>query len=146
MVRIRKRLLRNPLITNIGPGECLGNILALCAQHLYPGNPKVSLGFSNCLISSYKEIPARSLVESCALEHAVDFGRLNDCASDYGQGEELLRASVLRSLEEGVVYSCTVRVDGAKWCIRDGGHWKECENGSSVSALIAEVKKRSSVS
>lgn len=117
-------------------------MLILCAQHLYPTNAKISLGFSNCLISNYKEIPARSLVESCALEHAVDFDLLNHCVSDNGYGEELLRSSVIRSKEEGVIYSCTVRVDGETWCIRDGGSWKDCPKGSSVEELVAEVKKR----
>ena len=126
-----------------GPEECLGDIILLCAQHLYPTDAKISLGFSNCLISSYKKIPDRSLIESCALEHAVDFAKLNHCLSDDGHGEELLRASVLRSKSEGVVYSCTVKVGGEKWCIRDGGRWKGCVNGSSVDALVAEIRGRS---
>ena len=124
-----------------GPGECLGNQLALCAQSLYPNETKIALGFSTCLVSSYKEIPARSLVESCALEHAVDFDKLNKCVSDDGNGEELLRSSVLRSKEEGVTYSCTVRIDGRKWCIRDGGIWKECKGGSSINDLVTEIKR-----
>ena len=119
-------------------------MIALCAQELYPDNAKISLGFANCLISSYKDIPARPLVESCAREHAVDFGKLNDCMSTDGHGEELLRSSVLRSKEEGVVLSCTVRVDRETWCVRDGGHWKECNSGSSVETLVSEVKRRAS--
>ena len=126
-----------------GPEECLGDMIVLCAQHLYPTDAKISLGFSNCLISSYKKIPDRSLVQSCALEHAVDFAKLNHCLSDNGHGEELLRASVLRSKSEGVVYSCTVKVGGKQWCIRDGGRWRGCVNGSSVDALVAEIRDRS---
>ena len=124
-----------------GPSECLGNQLILCAQSLYPDEPKISLGFSTCLISSYKEIPARSLVESCALEYAVDFDKLNNCVSNDGNGEELLRSSVLRSQEEDVVYSCTVRVGGEKWCIRDGGKWKDCKSGNTVDNLVKEIKR-----
>ena len=30
-----------------GPPECLGNIILLCAAHLYP-EPKLHLGFANC--------------------------------------------------------------------------------------------------
>ena len=115
--------------------------MALCAQDVYPGNAKISLGFANCLISSYKEIPARPLVESCAAQHGVNFAELNTCMSE--NGEELLRDSVLRSKDEGVVYSCTVRLDGQQWCVRDGGRWKGCDNGSSVKALVSEVRKRS---
>ena len=94
-----------------------------------------------CMISSYKDIPSRSLVESCALEHAVDFDKLNACVSDNGNGEELLRQSVLRSKEEGVVYSCTVRLAGEKWCIRDGRRWKECSRGSEVKDLVKDIKE-----
>ncbi|KAH6659222.1 hypothetical protein BKA67DRAFT_652470 [Truncatella angustata] len=81
-----------------GPNECMGNILELCAAHLYP-DPKIYLGFVMCLTRDYKEIPQRELVEDCALEHAVDFEQLNDCATkdDGGFGVSLLRNSVKRS-------------------------------------------------
>lgn len=125
-----------------GPAECLGNQLALCADKIYANNTKISLGFATCLISSYRDIPARSLVESCALEHAVDFDELNKCVSDDGNGEELLRASVLRSQDAGVQRSCTVRVDGETWCVRDGGKWKGCDGGHDVQDLVDEVKRQ----
>ncbi|KAK3307564.1 uncharacterized protein B0T15DRAFT_493039 [Chaetomium strumarium] len=60
-----------------GPEECLGNIIELCAQRLYP-DAKTFLGFTMCLTRDYKHIPQRSLVEDCALEHAIDFSKLND--------------------------------------------------------------------
>lgn len=81
-----------------GPNECMGNIIELCAAHLYP-DPKIYLGFVMCLTRDYKEIPNRELVEDCALEHAVDFEQLNDCATkdDGAFGIALLRGSVKRS-------------------------------------------------
>lgn len=44
-------------------------------------------------------IPQRELVEDCALEHAIDFEKLNECATkDNGAyGVDLLRQSVARS-------------------------------------------------
>ena len=51
-----------------GQTECLGNMLSLCANNLFPNNVKISLGFSTCLIMSYQRIPSRDLVQSCALE------------------------------------------------------------------------------
>ncbi|KAL2148535.1 hypothetical protein VTH82DRAFT_2089 [Thermothelomyces myriococcoides] len=83
-----------------GPEECLGNIIELCAQHLYP-DPKTYLGFTNCLTRDYPLIPQRSLIEDCALEHAVDFNKLNECATrdDGAFGVGLLRESVVRSAE-----------------------------------------------
>ncbi|KAB5577843.1 hypothetical protein GE09DRAFT_533215 [Coniochaeta sp. 2T2.1] len=85
-----------------GPAECLGNIIELCAQQLYP-DPKTYLGFTMCLTREYKDIPQRSLIEDCALEHAINFDALNECATkdDGGYGIGLLRKSVQRTAEVG---------------------------------------------
>lgn len=79
-----------------GPGECIGDMLMLCAANLpfpptddtsslpdsYPRTPIIrSLGFANCLISEYSRIPDREFVIQCALEHGIDFEALNTCAS-----------------------------------------------------------------
>ncbi|KAL6719154.1 hypothetical protein ACLMJK_003391 [Lecanora helva] len=103
-----------------GSTECLGNMLGLCANKLYPNNTKISLGFSTCLIMSYQRIPDRDLVTQCALEHGISFDELNRCISEEGKGLDLLEASVERSEKAGVKKSCTVRVGGEQWCIRDG--------------------------
>ncbi|KAI1811748.1 hypothetical protein GGS20DRAFT_85466 [Poronia punctata] len=81
-----------------GPGECMGNIIELCAHHLYP-DPKIWLGFTMCLTKDYHLIPQRELVEDCALEHAVDFEKINECATrdDGAFGMAMLRDSVERS-------------------------------------------------
>ncbi|KAJ9193428.1 hypothetical protein DTO166G4_8698 [Paecilomyces variotii] len=154
-----------------GPAECIGNMLMLCAANL-PFPPKDNaessltlgrtptirwLGFSNCLINSYEEIPDRNLVEDCALEHGIDFDALNHCASqqddedpsdEFGDaplsGIALLRESAQRSAKLGVTTSCTVRVDNSVWCIRDGGVWKDCvKDGKArnVSVLVDEVER-----
>ncbi|KEY71506.1 hypothetical protein S7711_03572 [Stachybotrys chartarum IBT 7711] len=83
-----------------GPTECLGNIIELCARDLYP-DPKINLGFIMCLTKDYRQIPDRALVEDCALEHAIDFDALNECAArDNGaHGMDMLRKSVQRSAE-----------------------------------------------
>lgn len=76
----------------------MGNIIELCAAHLYP-DPKINLGFTMCLTREYQAIPERSLVEDCALEHAIDIKELNDCATqdDGALGLGMLRDSVRRS-------------------------------------------------
>lgn len=76
----------------------MGNIIELCAQQLYP-DPKTYLGFTMCLTRNYKEIPQRSLIEDCALEHAINFDALNECATmdDGAYGVGMLRESVQRS-------------------------------------------------
>ena len=81
-----------------GPEECMGNIIELCAAHLYP-DPKLYLGFTMCLTRDYKEIPDRALVQDCALEHGLDFKKLDECAVADGDaaGVTLLQDSVRRS-------------------------------------------------
>ncbi|KAL0471625.1 hypothetical protein QR685DRAFT_519662 [Neurospora intermedia] len=125
-----------------GPEECLGNIIELCAQKLYP-DPKIFLGFTMCLAKNYHEIPQRSLIEDCALEYAIDFDQLNQCATkdDGALGIGLLRDSVKRSADAGVTKSCTVRLDNEIFCIRDGGKWSDCPHGSSVNDLVLAVEK-----
>ena len=125
-----------------GSTECLGNMLGLCANDLFPNNPKISLGFSTCLTMSYRRIPSRDLVENCALEHGISFNDLNACISEEGKGLDLLEASVKRSEKAGVKKSCTVRVGGEQWCIMDGGKWKDCRGGHEVKDLVEEVYRR----
>ncbi|KAL1971268.1 hypothetical protein VTN77DRAFT_220 [Rasamsonia byssochlamydoides] len=158
-----------------GPTECIGDMLILCAANLpFPPSQKSSssssslasgphtptirsLGFANCLISSYEKIPERTLVENCALEHGIDFDALNQCASreddddpyedddpEDPSGIALLRKSARRSEALGVKKSCTVRLDESVWCVRDGGVWKDCAKGgegSKVRTLVEEVEK-----
>lgn len=124
-----------------GPPECLGNIILLCAAHLYP-SPKLHLGFANCMISKYPDIPARSLVENCALEHGLSFDKINACISDEdAHGINLLRESVERSQEMNVTTSCTVRLQGQVRCVRDGDVWKDCKEGSGVGDLVGDVER-----
>ena len=122
-----------------GPGECLGNIIQLCAAKTY-ADPKIYLGFANCMTSDYRKIPQRDLVEECAMEHSIDFQKLNACVSDEGEGIDLLRDSVERSRENNVTKSCTVRLNNEVRCIRDGGRWYDCPGGSNVTDLVKDVK------
>ncbi|GKZ66101.1 hypothetical protein AnigIFM60653_007185 [Aspergillus niger] len=155
-----------------GPTECIGDMLILCAANLpFPPEsgamcskdartPTIrSLGFANCLISSYPDIPKRDLVQGCALEHGIDFEALNKCASrEYDDldddddsdettplsGIALLRQSALHSDKLNVRTSCTLRLNESTWCVRDGGVWRDCAQegeGSKVSVLVDEVKK-----
>ncbi|KAF1348598.1 hypothetical protein BDV97DRAFT_297473 [Delphinella strobiligena] len=126
-----------------GQTECLGNELELCAAHLYP-DPKIYLGFTMCLSNSYSDIPSHDLVQECALEHGIDFSRLNQCLSteDGAYGSGLLRESVQRSAAKGVTKSCTIRVDDEIFCIRDDGAWKNCDHGSDPISLTDEILER----
>lgn len=144
-----------------GPEECLGNIIELCARELYP-DPKINLGFIMCLTRDYKHIPERTLIEDCALEHAIDFRALNECATqdDGAHGLELLRTSVQRTADvrlhssdtrhfgyganksqADVTKSCTIRLNNEIYCIRDGGEWVDCPHGSGVNDLVIAIEK-----
>lgn len=123
-----------------GQSECLGNILELCAADIYP-DPKIHLGFTMCMTEDYQEIPSRDLAQDCALEHGIDFDKLNDCISEEGKGMDLLEASVQRSIDKDVKYSCTVRLNDTVRCIRDNGEWKDCDGGSSVEDLVKDVER-----
>jgi len=122
-----------------GPSECLGNMIQLCAARIYP-DPKIYLGFTNCMTSSYSQIPNKDLIQNCALEHGIDFERVNKCISEEGHGSELLRKSMLRSQENNVTKSCTVRLAGNIRCIRDGGKWYDCPGGSEVADLVRDIE------
>lgn len=153
-----------------GPGECIGNMLMLCAANLpfpptndlsllpqsYPRTPIVrSLGFANCLTTEYPRIPDREFIQQCALEHGIDFEALNSCASqqddDDGEiphkavplsGLALLRQSALRGEQLGVKTSCTVRLDEKVWCIHDNNEWRDCaKDGDNPKVLAEEIKK-----
>ncbi|KAM0325897.1 hypothetical protein ACHAQA_007200 [Verticillium albo-atrum] len=126
-----------------GPSECMGNIIELCAAKLYP-DPKISLGFTMCITRSYREIPEQSLIEACALEHAIDIKALNECAvrEDGAYGVKMLRDSVTRTADAGVTLSCTVRLDEEVYCIRDGAEWTECPHGAGVNDLVIAIEKK----
>ncbi|KAJ5479574.1 hypothetical protein N7530_005083 [Penicillium desertorum] len=150
-----------------GPGECIGDMLMLCAANLpfpptadeaslppqYPRTPIIrSLGFANCLINDFARIPDREFVHHCAMEHGIDFEALNKCASQQnddpndGNGGEpplsgiaLLRKSATRGEQLGIKISCTVRLDDAVWCIRDSDEWKNCAQNGEGSQPSALV-------
>ncbi|RDA90468.1 hypothetical protein CP533_3952, partial [Ophiocordyceps camponoti-saundersi (nom. inval.)] len=125
-----------------GPDECMGNIVELCARELYP-DAKTNLGFIYCLTRQYSEIPKQALVEDCALEHRVDVKALNECATrdDGAHGVDLLRQSVMHTASVNVTISCTIRLNDEIYCIRDGGKWINCPQGSGVSDLVAAIEK-----
>ncbi|KAJ5121664.1 Gamma interferon inducible lysosomal thiol reductase GILT [Penicillium bovifimosum] len=150
-----------------GPGECIGDMLILCAANLpFPPtpdetllpsqNPRTpiirSLGFSNCLLNDFARLPDRGFVHQCAMEHGIDFDALNKCASqqddDPNDGKDggpplsgiaLLRESATRSEQLGVKISCTVRLDDAVWCIRDNDEWKDCSQNGQGSQPSALI-------
>lgn len=52
-----------------------------------------------------------------------------------------MKKSVERSRRLNAEVSCTVRVDKEKWCVRDSGTWKDCDDGSKPKDLVAHIEK-----
>ncbi|KAK0661947.1 hypothetical protein DIS24_g2231 [Lasiodiplodia hormozganensis] len=123
-----------------GESECLGNMIELCAASAYP-DPKIYLGFTYCLTRQYEKIPQRHMIEDCAMEHGIDFARINDCLTqdDGGFAADLLQASFVRSSEANVTKSCTIRLDEKVRCIRDNGEWTDCPAGSDRDSLMRDI-------
>jgi hypothetical protein len=111
-------------------------MILLCAAQLYP-DPKLSLGFANCMIDDYHDIPERDLVESCAMEHGLDFKKINSCISEEGHAQDMLRDSVERSAKANVSTSCTIRLQEKIWCVTEGK--KDCNNGKNLDELLEAI-------
>lgn len=96
-----------------------------------------------CLERDYEQIPKQNFIEDCALEHGIEFDRLNHCMSkdDGAYGMGLLRDSVTRSADLGVATSCTMRLDNKTRCVRDGGEWRNCPNGHDPEDLIRDINQ-----
>jgi hypothetical protein len=112
-------------------------MILLCAAQLYP-DPKLSLGFANCMIGDYQAIPQRDLVESCAMEHGLDFKKINDCISEEGHAQGLLRDSVERSTEASIKTSCTIRLEQKIWCVTEGK--KDCNDGANLDDFVEDIR------
>ncbi|KAF2265730.1 hypothetical protein CC78DRAFT_542975 [Lojkania enalia] len=125
-----------------GQTECLGNIMLLCAASLYP-DPKIYLGYTMCLERQYQRIPDKEFLEDCALEHGIDFDKLNHCVSrdDGAYAMGMLRDSVQRSADLNVTVSCTVRLNNEVRCIRDDGKFKDCDGRSNPEDLIKDINE-----
>lgn len=131
-----------------GPGECLGNAVLLCGEVIYPYNDAAEeshttfVPFTECLIHDYQQLPDHDFIKKCAQKGNLDFEKINQCISEPGfdGGIEMLRRSFEHSEHLGVRTSCTVRLAGKRRCIRDGGAWKDCEDGSRVEDLVKDIK------
>lgn len=125
-----------------GQTECLGNIMLLCAAAEYP-DPKIYLGYTMCLEKQFRKIPDQEFLQDCALEHGIDFEKLNHCVSrdDGAYAMGMLRDSVQRSADLNVTTSCTVRLDNKVRCIRDGGEYRDCDDGSEPEDLVRDIKE-----
>lgn len=63
---------------------------------------------------------------------------INSCIEGQ-EGKDLMLESARAVKQASVQRSCTVVIDGAKRCIRDGGRWYDCPGGSSEAEFVASL-------
>ncbi|KAF7174008.1 hypothetical protein CNMCM5623_006266 [Aspergillus felis] len=124
-----------------GWNECDGNKLLICAEK-YAGSISDGLAFVNCVLSDYERVPEPKLIEECAWEHGIDYDQIKTCADGH-EGRNLLISSVEHSVAVEANFSCTVRVGGEKWCLRDDYEWRCDEYHYTVENLVEEIKRLS---
>jgi hypothetical protein len=90
-----------------GDPELRGNILQLCAQHLFP--TAAFLEFVDCQNKNWRQIPTNW--ERCARAAGIDTNRLGACYTSPA-GQRLLRASMRRAKAQNATGSPTIFVAG----------------------------------
>ncbi|KCV73086.1 hypothetical protein H696_00631 [Fonticula alba] len=124
-----------------GGGECQGNIQQLCAHSIYSGfNPNGWFDFVLCQSENIGAIPGNGL--ECANDLDLNMDAFRNCTEPYGYGGQLLHESVMRTKERGITKSCTVVIDDEIVCVRDGGSWYNCPNGSTVADFVRQICQR----
>jgi len=123
-----------------GENECEGNRQQLCSQLLSSARPLSLqyLNFTTCQAASYRDVPNNGA--ACAQKTGFDADKLQSCVSSVGQ--QLLFDSVNYSRSRNQSVSCTLLVEDALWCIRDGSTWKQCSEGTDGPSLITAVCNR----
>ncbi|CDZ98812.1 Gamma interferon inducible lysosomal thiol reductase GILT [Phaffia rhodozyma] len=124
-----------------GETECSGNIQQLCAQQYV--DQTVWWRFVTCQNYYSSRIGSPALATECAKVAGFDWDTspVSLCASEGGEGEHLLRQSVKRSHQLEIEKSATLLLgdDHRVRCIRDGGVWKNCDEGHTVGELVDSI-------
>jgi hypothetical protein len=124
-----------------GAAECDGNKMQLCLQHNLPAAENNRKYFQALLCHAKGRVNDVKRLTACMGEAGVDEeiqAEVLKCV-DGTQGATLQVASAKQVADNSVVKSCTVFVDGAKRCIRDGGTWYDCPGGSDTAAFIKSI-------
>jgi hypothetical protein len=99
--------------------------------------------FLTCTWDAANEISSLEMLKEC-LDQAGASGAVRTaieaCAAPgSAEADSLMRASAATVKARGVQRSCTVFVEGAKRCVRDGGRWYDCPGGSSEAELLSSI-------
>jgi len=131
-----------------GRDECAGNVQQLCVAKHAPMEKWWE--FVRCQNYQGRDVIGRSDVAlSCARIAKIDWegegSGVGRCAGPDGSGTgdegiQLLRDSIRVVESLGIRKSCTIVINGERVCVRDGGVWKQCENGHEVRDFIHQIE------
>ena len=97
-----------------GQGECVGDMLELCAQAIYKDSTSVPAyawyDFGTCMQGpDFESIPQNA--QSCAEKVGLDWSTLNTCASG-SQGQKLFANSISYANTQGIYATPTNSING----------------------------------
>lgn len=123
-----------------GTAECDGNKQQLCLQEHLPAADNRKF-FQALLCHGSGRVNDVAHLQSCMKDAGVDADAQAEVLKciDGTQGTTLQVKSAKEVAANSVVKSCTVFIDGNKRCIRDGGTWYDCADGSSTQDFIKSI-------
>jgi len=123
-----------------GQAECDGNKQQLCLQHHLPAAENRKF-FQTLLCHSKGRVDDVKLLQGCMKDAGIAASTQADVLKciEGTLGTTLQVGSAKQVTANSVVKSCTVMIDGAKRCIRDGGTWYDCPAGSDTQAFIKTI-------
>eukprot|EP00002_Diphylleia_rotans_P014598 TRINITY_DN2844_c0_g1_i3.p1 TRINITY_DN2844_c0_g1~~TRINITY_DN2844_c0_g1_i3.p1 ORF type:complete len:215 (-),score=41.35 TRINITY_DN2844_c0_g1_i3:252-896(-) len=116
-----------------GERECDGNKAQLCAQKISNDTMR-AFQFSVCQTTNFMRVPDNTV--DCGKQLGLDIAKLQECIRD--DSAALLRESGSRTESLGIKRSCTIYVNNAKVCIKDGS-WYDCPQGHEVSDFVKQI-------
>lgn len=125
-----------------GAKECEGNKQQLCLRAaLAPADSPRFLAALICHGAAGGDVTDAKRLQRCMADAGIGAdaqAKALQCVSGT-QGAALAAESAKDVEANGVKKSCTVFIDGAKKCIRDGGRWYDCEGGSEAHSFIKQI-------
>jgi hypothetical protein len=124
-----------------GKRECVGNKLQMCLQAHIPTDktPAEYLDILKCQgqgdVTEIKEL--KLCMKNGGVPDEVQ-EKVAACAAA-AEGDQLMVQSAQLVKERDVKKSCTVYIDGKRRCVRDGGVWYDCPEGSTTGAFIKQI-------
>ncbi|KAI9089804.1 hypothetical protein DFS34DRAFT_382888 [Phlyctochytrium arcticum] len=121
-----------------GDDECKGNIQQLCIRSADP-NPSTWYNYLLCSNRDYRSIPSTHRARACAKSVGLNYDQSIKPCVDGHEGRNLLVEDAQVGRARGISTSCTVVFNKRQRCVRDGGRWRDCEDGGKVQDFVRDV-------